>query len=85
MANEILSEIEGHVGIVRLNRPEVLNALSLELMKKLVAQLEAYDSDPNIYVILLSGSEKVWAAGADITKVVSQGAAGFSPHDLPRN
>ncbi len=66
MSNEILSEIDGHVGIVRLNRPEVLNALSLELMKKLVAQLEAYDDDPDIYAILLSGSEKVFAAGADI-------------------
>lgn len=67
MANEILSEIDGHVGIIRLNRPEVLNALSLELMKKLVSQLEAYDLDDGIHVILLSGSEKVWAAGADIT------------------
>lgn len=67
MADEILSEVDGHIGIVRLNRPKLLNALSLELMKKLVGQLEAYDSDPNIYVILISGSEKVWAAGADIT------------------
>ena len=50
-----------------MNRPEVRNALNLELMKKLVAQLEAYDDDPNIHVILLSGSEKVFAAGADIT------------------
>ena len=66
MANEILSEVDGHVGIIRLNRPEVLNALSLELMKKLVSQLEAYDLDENIHVILLSGSERVWAAGADI-------------------
>ena len=67
MSDVILSEVHGHVGIVRLNRPDVLNALSLELMKKLVAQLEAYDEDPNIYAILLSGSEKVFAAGADIT------------------
>ena len=67
MSDVILSEIDGHVGIVRLNRPEVLNALNLELMKKLVAQLEAYDDDPDIYAILLSGSETVFAAGADIT------------------
>ncbi|MCZ6653149.1 MAG: enoyl-CoA hydratase-related protein, partial [Planctomycetota bacterium] len=66
MSDVILSEVDGHVGIVRLNRPEVLNALSLELMKKLVAQLEAYDDDPDIYAIVLSGSEKVFAAGADI-------------------
>ena len=67
MSDVILSEVDGHVGIVRLNRPDVLNALSLELMKKLVVQLEAYDDDPDIYAILLSGSEKVFAAGADIT------------------
>jgi len=70
MSDVILSEVDSHVGIVRLNRPEVLNALSLELMKKLVAQLEAYDDDPNIRVILLSGSERVFAAGADITDMV---------------
>ena len=40
MSDVILSEVDGNVGIVRLNRPEVLNALSLELMQKLVAQLE---------------------------------------------
>ncbi len=67
MSDVILSEVDGHVGIVRLNRPDVLNALNLELMKKLVAQLEAYDNDPNIHAILLSGSERVFAAGADIT------------------
>jgi len=62
----ILTEIDGHVGIVRFNRPKVLNALSLELMSQLVETLGEYDQDPNIRVILISGSEKVWAAGADI-------------------
>jgi len=62
----ILTEIDGHVGIVRFNRPQVLNALSLELMSQLVETLGEYDQDPNIRVILISGSEKVWAAGADI-------------------
>lgn len=66
MADHILHEVDGNVGIVRLNRPKVLNALSLELMNELVAQLEAFDDDPAIHVILLSGSERVWAAGADI-------------------
>ncbi len=66
MNPEIASEVDGHVGIIKLNRPEVLNALSLELMRRLVDQLEAYDADPAIHVLLLSGSERVWAAGADI-------------------
>jgi len=66
MSTLILSRTERHVGIVSLNRPEVLNALSVELMDQLVAALEAFDDDTNIYVIVLSGSEKVFAAGADI-------------------
>jgi enoyl-CoA hydratase len=66
MANEILTSTDGHVGIVTLNRPDKLNALSLELMKQLVAALEAYDQDDNIYVILLAGNERAFAAGADI-------------------
>jgi enoyl-CoA hydratase len=62
----LLINREDHVGIIRLNRPDVLNALSLDLMKLLVATLDEFDNDPDIHVILLAGSEKVWAAGADI-------------------
>ncbi len=66
MSDLVLSRIEDHVGVVTLNRPDVLNALSLETMKQLVAALEALDEDPHIHVIVLTGGEKVWAAGADI-------------------
>jgi enoyl-CoA hydratase len=66
MAAPILHSIDDHVGLVTLNRPEVLNALSLELMKKLVEVLEAMDADPAVHVIVLAGSERVFAAGADI-------------------
>jgi enoyl-CoA hydratase len=66
MANEILTSTDGHVGIATLNRPDKLNALSLELMKQLVAALEAFDQDDNIHVILLAGNERAFAAGADI-------------------
>ena len=69
----ILHEVDGHVGIIRLNRPKVLNALSLELMVELVDRLEAFDADPSIHVILLSGSERVWAAGADIKDMAEAG------------
>lgn len=62
----IIVETDGHVGVVTLNRPKVLNALSLELMVELVAALEAFDADENIRVIVLAGSERVFAAGADI-------------------
>src|SRR5262245_23249851 len=66
MANEILTSTDGHVGIARLNRPDKLNPLNLELMKRLVAALEGYDQDDNIHVILLAGNERAFAAGADI-------------------
>ncbi len=62
----ILSEIDGHVGVIRINRPKVLNALNPELMQMLAEQMETFDADPDIRVILLAGSEKAWAAGADI-------------------
>jgi len=61
-----LTSTEGHVGIVTLNRSDKLNALSLELMKQLVAALEAFDQDDAIYVIVLAGGERAFAAGADI-------------------
>jgi enoyl-CoA hydratase len=66
MTELILKQTDGHVALVKLNRPEVLNALSVELMDQLIAALEAFDRDPNIYVIVIAGSEKAFAAGADI-------------------
>ncbi len=77
----ILTETDGHVGIIRLNRPKVLNALNPELMSMLAAQMEAYDKDSNIYVILLSGSEKAWAAGADIGDMAEQSAISMYERD----
>src|SRR5262245_51820469 len=70
----ILSEIDGHVGIIKLNRPKVLNALNPELMTMLADQMEAFDKDANVHVILLTGSERAWAAGADIGDMAEQSA-----------
>jgi len=84
MSNEedlILTETSGHVGIIRLNRPKVLNALNPELMSMLATQMETFDKDPNIYVILLSGSEKAWAAGADIGDMADQTAISMYERD----
>jgi enoyl-CoA hydratase len=66
MPNELLVTTDGHVGILTLNRPDKLNALSIELMKQLVAALEAFDQDDQIYAVVLAGSERAFAAGADI-------------------
>lgn len=69
----ILRTTDDHVGVATLNRPEVLNALSVELMDSLIDVLEGFDNDPSIHVIVLTGSEKVFAAGADIGEMVEAG------------
>ncbi|HSW18927.1 MAG TPA: enoyl-CoA hydratase [Ramlibacter sp.] len=56
----------GKVGIVQLNRPKQLNALNNELMDELGAALKAFDADPAIGCMIVTGSEKAFAAGADI-------------------
>src|SRR4051812_2756102 len=62
----ILQETKGRVGLVTLNRPKQLNALNAKLMQELGQALQAFDADPGIGAILISGSEKAFAAGADI-------------------
>ena len=57
---------EAPIAVVQLDRPEVLNALSEELMDELVASLETLDDEPDIRCIVLTGSDKAFAAGADI-------------------
>jgi enoyl-CoA hydratase len=62
----ILVETRGKVGLIRLNRPKALNALSPELMRELAAALEAFAADDAIGAIVLTGNDKAFAAGADI-------------------
>ena len=63
----ITVEQKGRVGVITLNRPKQLNALSPGLMAELGRALAAFDADAGIGAILLTGSEKAFAAGADIT------------------
>ena len=65
----ILHETHGAVGLIRLNRPEALNALCDQLMAELGAQLQAFDADPAIGTIVLTGSDRAFAAGADIKEM----------------
>jgi enoyl-CoA hydratase len=65
----ILVETHGKVGLIRLNRPQALNALCDPLMVELGTQLLAFDADPAIGAIVLTGSEKAFAAGADIKEM----------------
>jgi enoyl-CoA hydratase len=68
----ILVETNGAVGIVRLNRPKALNALCAALIAELGQALDAFEADPAIGCVVLTGSEKAFAAGADIKEMASK-------------
>ncbi|MGB3277117.1 MAG: enoyl-CoA hydratase-related protein, partial [Castellaniella sp.] len=59
-------EVRGRVGLLTLNRPEVLNALSNEVIDELAAAVRAFEADDGIGAMVLTGSQKAFAAGADI-------------------
>jgi enoyl-CoA hydratase len=65
----ILTAQHERVGLITLNRPRALNALNLQVMREVVAAAEAFDRDPGIGCIVLTGSEKAFAAGADIKEM----------------
>ncbi len=62
----ILTEIRGRAGLIMLNRPQALNALNDALLAELNDALHAFESDPSIGAIVITGSERAFAAGADI-------------------
>jgi enoyl-CoA hydratase len=68
----IAIETRGRVGIVRLNRPQALNALNAALIGELAAAIEAFEADGNIGCILITGSDKAFAAGADIKEMADK-------------
>jgi enoyl-CoA hydratase len=65
----VIVETHGRVGLIRLNRPQALNALSSPLIEDLNTALEGLERDPNIGAIVLTGSDKAFAAGADIKEM----------------
>ncbi len=65
----VIVEREGGVGIVRLNRPKALNALSRQLIADLNQALDAFETDASVGAVVLTGSEKAFAAGADIREM----------------
>jgi len=69
----VVVEKDGAVGIITLNRPQQLNALSYDLVKELAVAVEALDQDAEIRVMILTGGEKVFAAGADIKEMADAG------------
>ena len=73
MADNILVEIHGRVGLARLNRPQAMNALNDALMDELTAALDRFENDDGIGCIVITGSEKAFAAGADIAAMKDWG------------
>jgi len=67
----IITETRGRVGLVTLNRPQALNALNSTLVRELNAALESFDADRGIGCIVITGSERAFAAGADIKEMSS--------------
>jgi len=69
----ILVDIENHVMLITLNRPEALNALNAQLLGELGNALATADKDKNVRAIIITGSEKAFAAGADIKEMAEKG------------
>jgi len=65
----ILAETRGKVGLITLNRPKALNALNSQVLADIVSAAQAFDADPAIGAIIITGSEKAFAAGADIKEM----------------
>jgi enoyl-CoA hydratase len=68
---DLLIETHGKVAVIRLNRPKAMNALNDNMMNELGDALYKFDADPAIHCIILTGSEKVFAAGADIAAMAN--------------
>ena len=76
----ILTETREHVGLITINRPQAMNALNPQLLSELMDALALLDADNETHAILLIGSERVFAAGADIKFM-----AGFSAQEMRAN
>ena len=66
MADVVLTEVHGKVGLITINRPEALNALNNDVMDGIAKAIEGFEADDTIACMVLTGNEKAFAAGADI-------------------
>ncbi len=75
MTETLLVETHGTVLLIRLNRPAALNAINAQLSKELLGTLAAYDTDANLRCAVITGSDKAFAAGADVKDMVGKTTA----------
>jgi enoyl-CoA hydratase/carnithine racemase len=78
----LIVETEDGVSLIRLNRPSALNALNSALMDELTAALEAAEADPGVRCIVITGSERAFAAGADIKEMATKTYASALAEDF---
>jgi enoyl-CoA hydratase len=72
MSQHIIVETTGRVGVIRLNRPNALNALNTAMIAEIAAAVDAFEADANIGCMVVTGSEKAFAAGADIKEMATK-------------
>ncbi len=77
----ILTETRSRVGLITLNRPRALNALNNQLMLEVMDALEAFDRQDTVGAMVITGSEKAFAAGADIKEMADQSAIEMKNND----
>ena len=73
----LLTSTDGQLGIITLNRPERRNPLSLELMQELIRALDQFASDPNVRVLILASTGKVFSAGHDLSEMTGRTVADY--------
>ena len=78
----LIVEISNHVALIRLNRPEALNALNTQMLGELGAALSAADANDKVRCIVITGSEKAFAAGADIKEMSEKSFVDVFREDL---
>lgn len=79
--NFVQTEVHGKAGLVRINNPKALNALNRVLVSEVMDALAAFDADPSIGAMVLTGNERAFAAGADIKEMMDFDAAGILAAD----
>lgn len=80
--NTIIVETKGRVGLIKLNRPQALNALNAELIGEVSKAVDAFEADAGIGCIVITGSEKAFAAGADIKEMQAKSFIGAYKDDF---